>query len=60
MAHSFEHLSPKDRLTIKLAGQSKKRKKTPVKDQFGNRSATGPDKGQSFRSKIYGTRKRVI
>jgi hypothetical protein len=59
MAHSFEHLSPKDRLAIKLAMQSKKRKKTPVKDHFGNRSATGPDKGQSFKNKIHGTRKRV-
>jgi hypothetical protein len=57
MAHSFEHLSPKDRLAIKLAMQSKKRKKTPVRDQFGNRSATGPDKGQSFKHKVYGKRK---
>jgi hypothetical protein len=57
MAHSFEHLSPKDRLAIKLATHSKKRKKTPVRDQFGNRSATGPDKGQSFKNKVYGRRK---
>lgn len=56
MAHSFEHLSPKDRLAIKLAMHSKKRKKTSVKDHFGNRSATGPDKGQSFKNKIYGKR----
>jgi hypothetical protein len=53
MAHSFEHLSPKDRLAIKLAMQKKKRKKTPVKDQYGNRSATGPDKGQSFKNRFY-------
>jgi hypothetical protein len=56
MAHSFEHLSPKDRLAVKLAAQKKKRPKTPVKDQFGNRSATGPDKGQSFKHKFYNHR----
>lgn len=56
MAHSFEHLSPKDRLAVKLAMQSKKRKKDPVRDHFGHRSATGPDKGKSFKNKVYGKR----
>jgi hypothetical protein len=49
MSHSFKHLSPKDRLAVKLAEQKKKRPKKPVTDQYGNRSATGPDKGQSFK-----------
>jgi hypothetical protein len=55
MSHSFKHLSPKDRLAVKLAEQKKKRPKKPVTDQYGNRSATGPDKGQSFKQGAFGS-----